>query len=247
MKRSIIIFGGSGVGKTTFCCTVTKPELTRVIAFEGVQEGVIPEGVDVRDVMEAYDPFRPESVERIQDKLGRELTAAARDASAGKLRVLVLDGLNALHEAALLYSMEKEPNSMQRRAVLEQHIVRPVMLFLKRFPGLLFVTAHEASRYDRSDGSKKEPIGTQAALGGGGLRDKLGSYVDDIWHMTSTGKERRFTTQGTSDHGPEAKSRLKGPDGQPLLPARNVPAAEAAKALRLYMGWTKLAQTPAEQ
>jgi hypothetical protein len=224
------------VGKTTWATNITKPELTKVIAFEGEQKGVIPALVTVKDVMKDYDPFDPETVYKARESAMKELSAMKKLASKGELRVLVVDGLNILHEAGQAWSMEKSPNSQQQRAVIEQSITRPIMLSLKRLDCLVIVTAHEASRYERdgSGGADSKPIGVQAAIGGGGLRDKLGSYVDDIWQ---NGKTRRFCTQGNGE-GADAKSRLKDADGNPLLADKNVLAPDAAKALRLYMGWT---------
>lgn len=249
MGKAIIVFGPSGVGKTTWAASITKPDLTRVLTFEGDQIGVVPAGVEVRNVFDLarYDAWEPETINRTNDVLKKELREAEKLAKTGLLRVLVLDGLNLFHEAAAAYADEvyENPEATMKRSTLTRKITSPLMLSLQRFPCLVILTAHEAGKYDKAI-DKNAPVGVQAAIGGGTLRGQLGSYVTDIWHMTQTGALRKFTTQSTGAEI-EVKSRLKGPDDRPLLADRNVLVADAAMQLRVYMGWTKAAEGEAGQ
>ena len=207
MQLNILLWGDSGVGKTTLAATAPGQKLLVLLDPGGDLSLADRDDVSVLN-LSAEPPTRLVSQFRMADPygLGKVLTASPH------YETVIIDSMTSLAYAALVNAVSVNPRSTIEQPGIHGYGFRnatvlavtvALMRMCQQYRRHLILITHEDSS-DRNDQGVVQSVTMSLSAG---VANQVGLRFNEIWWMNDSGTERRIAVRPCRSHKP-MKTRL---------------------------------------
>ena len=206
MKLKVLVYGGSGTGKTFFCGTFPKPYF---FDFDGGMLTLQGRNVEYDTYKDENPTGRPTAFANFEAKLTEMYS---RGWENFPYETVVLDSMTTMQEAAMRYikhtnrTMSKMPTLQEWGMLIDK--LQEVLYKVTSLRTHVVVTAHEQVIQD----DLTSEIMVLPLITGKKLPDRLPLWFDEVYHSrVERGKERQpvYQMMTVAERKYKAKSRLR--------------------------------------
>jgi phage nucleotide-binding protein len=202
-RISMLIWGGSGCGKTTLACTAPGKKLLINFDPDGDASIANRDDVDVVDlssakatVTEKFKSDNPLGLKAVIENYDTVIVDSMTNAS----QMALMHGVSLVKGATV---ERPSPGAYQVRNALSLQLIKNLLRLTNSMKKHIIFIAHEASPQMNSEGQ----VTAITIMLGGQLPEQASIDFSEVWVMTDTGKERRIAVRPARMRKP-MKSRM---------------------------------------
>lgn len=209
-RLSLLLWGASGVGKTTLACTAPGKKLLVLFDPDGDASIAERDDVDIVNMVEAknnlVEQFKQESVMGIS-KVIEQYDTVIIDSVTNAQHMTLMHGVSLTKGATI---ERPSPGAYGVRSALVTQLVKNLLRLTAKHGKHCVVIAHEAQPTTNDDG-----MVTQITVAlGGQLQTNAPVDFSEVWCLQDTGKQRRILIRPARMYKP-CKTRVFKTTGAP--------------------------------
>ena len=213
LRMSMMIWGKSGTGKTTFACTAPGQKLILNFDPDGPQSVVSRDDVIVADYSDQTSHF----VERLTGEDPLKLDRFLEEHT--EIETVILDSATSLGQLALVRAVNKTKSATMElpgipgytaRNIIMLQTIRALLAVTKKHNRHFILIAHEDTPNTDSQGNI---IDIQVLLSGK-LPDHVPINLSEVWYLSDIKKIRKIAVRPCRLHTP-MKTRMFVTNGEP--------------------------------